>query len=553
MTNPTIKIKTGLVEGLYQKSIAVFKGVPYAKPPVGDLRWRPPQPAEPWSGTFKAHKFGPAAYQRGAEMLQFVNSLVKGQGMSWFKRTLILLLVKYGPKPKQSEDCLTLTVRSPELKPAEKLPVMVFIHGGAHQDGGSHELLYDTNTLPEKGVITVIFNYRLGLMGFFAHPDLSAESEHGVSGNYGMLDQILALQWVQDNIEAFGGNPDNVTIFGESAGGESVLHLMCSPLADGLFHKAIAQSPATAAQLQYLKKPFFVHDSAEQQGINFAKRAGVTGLNPIEQLRAMSAADIRKIVITGHGPDGNFYPVIDGYTLPKSTFETFQDGEQAHVPFLIGSNEHESSLFSPMFDAVLMEYADREHPESGLPDYMAEEYEDDLDRLLELYPGLENREPAVTSLFQGDSLFGAAVRFYTSEMAKSSPEPVFLYQFRRQSPLPNQTAGAFHAAELPFVFGALNSPVMPTTEEDKPLAEAMQTYWTNFAKSGNPNGLELVDWAEFTDDAPSWMVFNVDKVGVRPIEIEEKYGIFRRRLQKYIDLMREGETEPPANEVVAAD
>ena len=531
MSNPTAQIKTGLVEGLYQKSVAVFKGIPYAKPPVGDLRWRPPQPAEPWDGTFKADKFGPAAHQRGTEMVKFVSNLVRGQGIGWFKRMIIMLIVKYGPKPKESEDCLTLTVRTPDLQPADKLPVMVFIHGGAHQDGGSHEPLYDSVALPQKGVITVTINYRLGLMGFFAHPELSEESEHGVSGNYGMLDQILALEWVQENIESFGGDPDNVTIFGESAGGESVIHLMCSPLAKGLFHKAIPQSAATLAQLQYLKKPFFTHDSSEQQGVNFANRAGD---KTIQQLRAMSATDLQEIVRAGNGPDGNFCPTIDGYALPKSTFQTFKDGDQAQVPLLIGTNENEGSLFYLMFDAVLMEYSDRDHPADQLPDYMAEEYGEDLDRLIELYPGLDKRDPTITALFQGDSLFGAATYLYATEMAKS-PQPVFLYHFRRTSPLPNQTAGAFHAAELPFVFGGTNAPIIPTTEQDEPLAETMQIYWTNFAKTGNPNGSGVEKWSEFTDVAPYWMVFNVGTVGVRPVELEEKYQIFLRRLDKYLD------------------
>ncbi len=545
MSDPTVKLKTGRIEGIQQGEVAVFKGIPYAQPPVGELRWRPPQPVLPWTGTLKANKFGHSAWQRGAEMVEFVYNLIKGQGMGWFKRNLILGIVKYGPKPVQSEDCLTLTVRTPSLKPAEKLPVMVFIHGGAHQDGGSHDQLYDSNALAKKDVILVTINYRLGLMGFLAHPDLSDESPDGVSGNYGMLDQILALEWVNENIGHFGGDADNVTIFGESAGGESVLHLMSSPRAHGLFHKAIAQSPATGAQLQHLKQPFFVHTSAEEQGVQFANRAGAKS---IKELRSMSAEALAKIVRSGHGAEGNFYPVIDGHYLPKSTFETFQNQEQAQVPFLIGSNEHENTLFSPMMDAVLMEYADHPHEAGKLPAYMDEEYGEDLPDLFKLYPGLEKRDPIAVAHFQGDSFFGTAARFYAGEMI-TAEEPVFLYHFRRKSPLPKQTAGAFHAAELPFVFGLLHSPIFPSIDEDAPLAETMQLFWTNFAKTGNPNGESVPNWSEFTDVAPYWMVFDRDEVGVRPIEIEANYQIFMRRLQKYIDQLHQQSKGDP----IAAD
>ncbi|MEM9776551.1 MAG: carboxylesterase family protein [Chloroflexota bacterium] len=319
MSNPTVVIKSGRLEGLTKKGVHIFKGIPYAKPPVGNLRWRPPQPVDKWTGTFKAHKFGAIAMQRQMEMADFVHNLVRGQGFGRVKQWAFLTVMKL-LRLNESEDCLWLNVRTPDLKPDEKLPVMVFIHGGAHQDGGSHEPLYDGNALPQKDVVLVTINYRLGLFGFMAHPDLSTESEHGVSGNYGMLDQILALKWVRENIAQFGGDRNNVTIFGESAGGESVIQLYCSPEAHGLFHKAIAQSPASGGQFSFLKKPFKWHKSSEQYGIDFANRAGATGPNQVQQLRKMTAEELQKIVKEGYASAGNFYPVVDGPYQPKPTF-----------------------------------------------------------------------------------------------------------------------------------------------------------------------------------------------------------------------------------------
>ena len=440
-----------------------------------------------------------------------------------------------------------MNVWAPDAAPVELRPVMVWIHGGAHQDGSGVEPFYDGNALPEKGVVTVTINYRLGLLGFLSHPELSAESEHGVSGNYGLLDQVMALKWVQENVEQFGGDPDNVTIFGESAGGESVLHLMCSPLARGLFHKAIPQSAATGAQNVFLKEPFSIYPAAESQGVDFMKRAGA---HSIDDLRNMSAAELQKIVQAGQHAAGNFYPVIDGWSLPKALTHTFADGEQAQVPLLIGSNGDESTLFASFLPTPLMEYAETPNPPNGLPDYMAAEFGNDLDQLIELYPGLENCDPKAVIDLQGDSFFGGPARFYAGEQSKT-PAPTFLYHFRRVSPLPKQQGGAFHAAELAFVHGT-SSPIVVMDDNDKPLAETMQTYWTNFAKHGNPNGDTVPNWAEFTDAAPHWMTLNTNDVSVQPVELEENYQIFMRRIQRKIATMR-AEFGVEENEAVPAD
>ncbi|MEM7118501.1 MAG: carboxylesterase family protein, partial [Chloroflexota bacterium] len=270
-----VAIESGQLQGVYQEAerIAVFKGIPFAAPPVGELRWKPPQPVTPWEGVRQATKFSPMAYQRAAEFEKFVGNLIGGQGWNFLRREGLKMLLKVAPKPKMSEDCLYLNVRTPSLDSNAQLPVMVWIHGGDHQDGSGSEIFYDSNEIAKQGVVVVSINYRLGVMGYFTHPELSAESPLGVSGNYGTLDQFAALEWVQNNIDAFGGDPDNVTIFGESAGGESVAHMLTSPLAQGLFHKAILQSPANAGQMYHLRESFLTRMPAEEVGLGFAEKA----------------------------------------------------------------------------------------------------------------------------------------------------------------------------------------------------------------------------------------------------------------------------------------
>ena len=227
---PLVTVSSGQLKGENQGDIAVFKGVPYAQPPVGDLRWRPPQPVEPWSGVREATKFSSMAVQRMVDLEVFVSNVISGQGWGRLRTAFLTWLFKLVPLPSQSEDCLYLNVRTPDLSSDANLPVMVWIHGGDHQDGSGSDVYFDANTYAENGCVYVTINYRLGLFGYMSHPELTQESENGVSGNYGTLDQIAALKWIQENISAFGGNPDDVTIFGESAGGESVIHLLTSPL-----------------------------------------------------------------------------------------------------------------------------------------------------------------------------------------------------------------------------------------------------------------------------------------------------------------------------------
>lgn len=532
---PTVTIESGQLLGTYVQEkkgrAAIFKGIPYAQPPIGRLRWRPPHAVVGWTGVRPATEYGPMAMQRSAELMLFLDGIMDVQGMGWARKQLIKQAVKIGPKPPESEDCLTLNVRTPDVN--GRLPVMVWIHGGAHQSGSSQDVFYESNALVHQGVVVVSINYRLGLMGYLAHPELSAESDHNVSGNYGTLDQIAALKWVQTNISAFGGDPDNVTIFGESAGGESVLHLMVSPLAHGLFHKAIAQSSATGAQLVRLKEPFHVHQDAETTGAQFATLAGA---DSIKVLRAMPAERLQAIVNGQQGAMGAFHPVIDGHVLPKSIFELFQGGEQARVPFLIGSNADEATLFYPLFQDPLPEYHGRSQLNGRLPAYMTSEFGDDLDALLSLYPGLDTLEKEAVTRLQGDVIFGAPARFYAGQAAGTG-QPTFLYHFKRIPPSPNQTGGAFHAAELPFVHGS-QTPIMLESQADKSLGQVMRHYWTNFAKWGDPNGErearrgDTAVWEPFQEQNPRWMELDVDHQQMAPVSREAKYQLLIGRLRK---------------------
>lgn len=525
--HPIVNTPLGQLAGTYEKgNIAVFKGVPYAKPPVGPLRWRPPQPLEPWQGIKQATDYGPTAMQRSGEIATLIDTIIDGQGMGILKRGFLKAVMRVVKLPPQSEDCLTLNVRTPSVN--GRLPVMVWIHGGAHQNGSNREPFYEGNDLPKQDVVTVTINYRVGLMGYFAHPKLSEESEQGVSGNYGTLDQIAALQWVQDNITAFGGDPTNVTIFGQSAGGESVLHMMTSPLARGLFHKAIAQSPATVGQLVYLQASNHVYEAAETSGEKFAQ---LTGANSLDELRTMSAEDLQAIVNANTGALGNFSPVIDGYVLPVGPYQAFRDGSQAKVPLIIGSNADECTVFSRMFAGPLMEYAETPIT-SELPAYMQDEFGDDLAALLQLYPGLDRMEQQAILAHQGDALFGSAVRHYAGELANDG-STVYVYLFKRVPPSLMQTSGAFHAAELPFVHGT-STPLIPMNHQDKVLSRTMIGYWTRFAKTGDPNNGQSADWEQFDPNNPRWMTFDRDAVQMAEVDREEEYQIFLRRLRRVL-------------------
>lgn len=539
-TSPVVRVEQGELQGSVARKTgcAVFKGVPFAAPPVGKRRWRPPAPAESWSGVRPATKNGPTAIQLAAGIEHFMDGLVDGQGWTRPRAAAIKALAKRLPGPKESEDCLYLSVRSPNLDPRAALPVMVWIHGGDHQDGSGSDVFYDGNALPGHDVVTVSINYRLGVLGYLAHPELLAESDQGVAGNYGTLDQIAALTWVRDNIASFGGDPDNVTIFGESAGGESVLHLMTSPLARGLFHRAVPQSPANGGQMIHLRSPFLAHDSALDRSRRFAEALGVTGADQLSQLRALSPDALYELARSDEELGGH-YPVIDGHVLPESPLAAFAGGRQAPVPLLIGSNTDEGTLIGPVLGGgPMIDFRHEPIPTDAIQPAMAEAFGDDLARLIELYPGLDRRDPKAEIDFLGDHMFGARAYHYARHHAAAG-HPTYLYLFARRPKSPKQTAGAYHAAEIPFVHGT-SVPILPMTADDKRLSAVMMRHWTDFAKTGDPNVADGgtgrgggLPWPAFSGEEPRWMRFDHTS-RVEAVDRREQYEIFNARTDRLV-------------------
>jgi len=532
-----VDIEGGKVTGVYedQGKVSVFKGIPFAKPPVGENRWRPPQPVESWDGVRAAKAFAPSAHQTMMDIKTFFKTLIEGQGWGMLRVSLIKLLLAIMPlAPKQSEDCLYLNIRTPSLDGNAKLPVMLWIHGGDHLDGGGAELFYQSNVLVHKGVVQVTFNYRLGIMGYFAHPELSQESDKGVSGNYGTIDQIAALKWVQNNISAFGGNPDDVTIFGESAGGESVAHMLTSPLTRGLFHKAIMQSPANSGQMTHLKQPFMEHKALEESGKVFADLFVTSTENQLAELRQVPAKKMYQ-TLRKNPHLSEFFPNIDGYVLEKSPFEVFLEGKQEKIPLLLGSNSDEATVIYPMFPTPLIEFKHRKLSKADGISLIQEEFGEDADKVFEFYPGAKEGRTEILTEILGDSWFGSKAFFYASQAAKSG-QPVYLYFFSQTVPSPKQTIGAFHAIDVPHLF-AKNTPFVPLNKEALELSEIMGDYWTQFAKTGNPNTSPRPEWPQLSADSPEYMVLK-GSCGKAPVERFDKYELMNKRLLRQIEQLK---------------
>jgi para-nitrobenzyl esterase len=460
--SPTVHAAAGEVEGLIEGRLRVFKGIPYALPPVGTARWRPPSPMPGWKGVRKAAEFGPACVQP------------KPQLSNIYTRD---------PMP-MSEDCLTLNIWAP--LDAHNAPVFFWIYGGALVGGASREPLYDGTRLANQGIVVVSINYRLGVLGWLAHPELSAESADGVSGNYGLLDQIEALRWVQRNIFAFGGDHSNVTIAGESAGALSVMYLMAAPAARGLFSKGIAES-AYMISMPELKERKFGSPSAEESGTKLAAALHAPNL---AALRAMDAATLAASApATGYAP----WPTIDGHILLRQLVDVFDMGEQAPVPLLAGFNSGEIRslrILAPPPPATASEYETAIH----------ERYLDLANEFLRLYPSTNLQESVWATT--RDALYGwTAERLVRKQAALGRPS--FLYLFDHGYPA-EESAGlhAFHASELPYVFGTFGGtpplwPKVPTTPEETKLSDAMIGYWSSFARTGRPQAANEPDWPVF--------------------------------------------------------
>jgi para-nitrobenzyl esterase len=488
-----IVTEDGKVEGKQENGFKSFKGIPFAAPPVGELRWKDPQPVKPWEGVLKADTFA-----CGCSQAQNLNP--------------------------QSEDCLYLNIWTPANFASEKLPVMVWIHGGGFSAGAPLESTYYGEKLTQKGVIYVSVAYRLGQLGFLAHPELSAESPNKVSGNYGILDQIAALQWIQRNIAAFGGDPAKVTIFGESAGAISVSILCASPLARGLFTGAISESCGNFGPVEQNSRQDGIISlkGAENLGVEFMKQMGA---NSIEELRKMDPRDFFKNRSAGMG---GFWPNADGYVIPDDQYKLYEAGKYNDVNVIIGTNSDEGGMFT------------RPSEPDAYKQRTKQRFGDFADRILEAYPG-ETEEQTYTSsadIFR-ETAFAWPSWAWARLQSRNGNSKVFMYYFDQKQPenprMPIKLRGAPHAAEIKYVLENID----PTRygEEDLKLSDMMGTYWTNFAKYGDPNGDDLPVWPEFTEENPSVMylkntpeqgpkagpVPNLDK-----LELMEEYFKYRR-------------------------
>ena len=477
-----LKIKTdkGSVDGTYttDKQVRIFKGIPYAAPPVGNLRWAPPQPAAKWFGTLAAKDFGHHCYQTNP-----FNDMVF-------------------PDPGPSEDCLTLNIWSPAKAKPGSLPVMVWIHGGGYTAGSASEPRHDGQFLAHRNVVIVTLNYRLGIFGFFTHPDLAAESPHHAAGNYGLLDQAAALAWVSRNIMAFGGDPNNITVFGESAGSFSVSSLMASPLSKTLIAKAIGESGA-AFHSSGLTYPTLA--KTEQDDAAFAQTA--FNASTIADLRKISADDLVKAA-GAHTtpPPPRFGPVVDGYFLPESVPEIYAAGNQAHVPLLAGWNADEVRAMITMspVQPTVASFTEQATKDFGTrsADFLA------------VYPATTDAE-AVQSAgdFVSDRFIAYSTWAWLEAQVKTGQAPVYRYRFDLAAPgdkFHPAGTGAFHSDDIEYVFGTLDSRQQATIRpEDRALSDQIQKYWTNFARNGNPNSPTLPTWPTYgpTND---WQVMHLN-------------------------------------------
>jgi para-nitrobenzyl esterase len=466
-SGPVVDAPSGAVRGTADGSIEVFKGIPYAVPPVGAMRWRPPAPMQRWKSVRDATAFGPACVQP------------QGKSASVYSPA--------APLPV-SEDCLTLNIWAP--KNAKNAPVFFWIHGGALVTGSSREATYDGQLMARRGVIVVSINYRLGVLGWLAHPELTAESPQHVSGNYGLLDQIAALGWVKHNIAAFGGDPANVTIAGESAGALSVMYLLESPLARGLYSKAISES-GYMISMPELKKAVYGAPSGEAAG---QMLGGALQAPDIAALRGIDAQTITDSAAKlGYGPWGT----VDGLVLPQQMVDAFDQGKQAPVPLLAGFNQGEIRslmMLAPKPPATAAEY------EATIRD----RYGDLADAFLKLYPAADYKESIIAAT--RDGLYGwTAERMVRKQTAIG--QRAYLYLFDHGYPAMD-AAGlhAFHASELPYVFGTIgtlgpNWPKIPDTAEEHALSDAMLDYWISFARDGNPVAANAPAWPAYGGDA----------------------------------------------------
>jgi len=490
-----VKVEEGIVQGTIENGLRVFKGIPFASPPVGELRWKAPRPAEKWEGIKQTTKFAPAPMQGG------------------------------NPNSEKSEDCLYLNIWTPAMSSDKKLPVLVWIYGGGFSFGSTSEPVCDGANLAKKGVIVVSIAYRVGQLGFLAHPELSAENPNHVSGNYGLLDQIASLKWIQKNIANFGGDTHKVTIFGESAGGISVSMLCASPLAKGLFKGAISQSGGSFGPTRSINYPGENMKSlkfAESEGVEYVKKLGVS-----------SIADLRKLVAEKFIPKTwtlpGSWPIIDGYVISDDQYKLYETGKYNDVPVLIGYNSDEGASFSP--GKTPEEYTSGVKKRFGLF----------ADTLLKVYPVGENTVPKSARDISRDAAFGWHTWSWAHLQSQTGKSKVYYYYFDQHPDYPKNSPlynyGSPHGQDVPYAFMNLDSSNPNTPPSDFKLSDAMGTYWTNFAKNGNPNGNGVPEWPAFSNEHQDVMYLSGSKPfvstvpGEKPLQVLNDYFKWRRTIE----------------------
>jgi para-nitrobenzyl esterase len=461
----TVKVTGGTVQGVANGNIVSFKGIPFAAPPTGENRWHAPQPLKNWQGVKHADSFAPGCMQDPS------------------------MAAMFGAPPALSEDCLYLNVWTPARTPNERLPVMVWIYGGAFSAGMTSIPLYDGTHLAQRGVVLVSIAYRVGPFGFLATPQLGREGKG--TGNYGLLDMIAALQWVKKNIDAFGGDASRVTIFGESAGGIAVSMLCASPQAKGLFQRAISESGGNFQPPKYANEggqngmPIRL---AEKQGEQFLKDLGTSD---IAAARTLSAQTVQRAA--GPSLAARFWPVFDGYVLPGDQYELYELDRFNDTPVLIGSNSDEGALFArPGVTAA------------SFTALVQEGYDQKANVILAAYPASNDAQAAVSSknLFR-DTAFAWPTWAWARLQSRVGKNPAYVYYFDHRTAF--SPDGATHGAEMPYVFGNLDPPQGTPTAAEATLSDRMMSYWVNFAKAGDPNGSGLPTWPVFTENTPQVM------------------------------------------------
>lgn len=514
----TVKTGAGVIRGAAaaDPSIAVFKGIPYAAPPVDNLRFRPPVPAKPWNGIRAADKYGAVCPQHAP--------LPAGATMS--------------------EDCLTANVWTGAKSGKERRPVYVWIYGGGFNEGTSANPQFDGEMLARKGIVVITFNYRLGPLGFLATPELSKESGHNASGNYGLMDAIALLKWVKRNVAAFGGDPDRVTIGGQSAGAGTVGMLSMSPLARGLFKQSLAESQVRDPgdpELRYLNTSWRSLSDAEAAGAQYAADRGALSLSELRAMpweKLLEGSDVPDLAVDtkSNSKPPLFRPAVDGWVVQKRYASIYADGSQNHVTYMAGNNLDESGAVPETAFATLRSRAPTMRSGSPTTNVTLAGYRGWAERkfgpmaaqFFKLYPATNDDEATRMSNAAIRDNSRSSTFLWADKWRRTVKKPIFTYFWTHARPGPSKPMrGAFHGSEIDYVFNSLHLTDLPWTDQDHQIAETMSSYWANYIKTGNPNGPGLAEWPEWDLTKPQVMELG-DAFRPIPVASPEKLDFWRR-------------------------